>query len=99
MAILGLLTFQIFNMIKMRNIIAEFNEKIERLQGMVDKQQDETRTLLTSYLTESQVIKFYEDAALVIKDKDVIDLFKKLAKDEIKHIALLENCLSKKGFH
>ena len=97
MIILGILTFQIYNMIKFRNVAAAFNEKIERLQGIVDKQQNETRTLLTAYLTESQVIRFYEDASLIIKDKDVIQLFEKLAKDEKKHISLLENCLAKKG--
>lgn len=97
MIILGILTFQIYNMIQLRNVATDFNEKVERLQSIVDNQQHETRTLLTAYLTESQVIKFYDDAALVLKDKEVIQLFEKLAKDEQKHISLLENCLSKKG--
>ena len=97
MIIFAILTFHFYNMIKFRKVAAEFNQKVERLQGIVDEQQTETRTLLTAYLTESQVIRFYDDAASIIKDKDVIQLFAKLAKDEKKHIALLENCLAKKG--
>ena len=99
MIIIGILTFQFYNTKKFRKVVTELNEKVEILQGVVDKQQTETRTLLTAYLTESQVISFYEDAALIIKDKDVIQLFAKLAKDEKKHIALLENCLAQKGVH
>lgn len=96
MIILGILTFQFYNMRKFRKVVAKFNEKVERLQGIVDKQQTETRSLLTAYLTESRVISFYEDAASLIKDEDVIQLFAKLARDEKKHIALLEKCLAKK---
>lgn len=97
MIIISILTLQFYNAKKSKEVVAEFNEKVERLHGIVDKQETETRTLLTAYLTESQVSKFYDDAALIIKDKDVIQLFAKLAKEEKKHIALLENCLSQKG--
>lgn len=97
MIILAILALLFYNMIKFRKVTAEFDEKVQGLQGIIDKQQIETHTLLTAYLTESQVIGFYEDAASIIQDKDVIQLFAKLAKDEKKHIALLENCLAKKG--
>ena len=96
MIIIGILTFHFHNMTKFRKVVAKFNENVERLQGLVDKQQTETSSLLTAYLTESRVIRFYEDSASLIKDEDVIQLFAKLAKDEKKHIALLEKCLATK---
>lgn len=95
--ILGLLSFLFYNTKKNRKVVTEFDKKVQRLQSMIDREQGETRTLLAAYLTESQVTKFYEDSAAFIKDEDVIQLFTKLAKDEKKHIALLEKCLAQKN--
>ncbi|MDT8318519.1 MAG: hypothetical protein RQ824_11105 [bacterium] len=97
MAFLAILTLQLYNIIKLRNIVTEYNEKVERLRGIVDNQEAETRTLLKAYLTESEVTKFYDDASLIVKDRDVVRLFSRLARDEKKHIALLDHCLSEKG--
>ena len=94
--IVAILAFQFHYTRKFKKVVSKFNEKVERLQGIVDKQQAETSSLLTAYLTESRVISFYEDAASLIKDEDVIQLFAKLARDEKKHIALLEKCMAKK---
>lgn len=93
---LAVLTFQIYNMIHYKSVIEGFKEKIEKLQSAVNKQQNETRSLLTAYMTEARVISFYDDISPLIRDEEVLQLFNKLAKDEEKHIRLLEDCLKKK---
>ena len=76
-----------------------FKEKIEKLQSVVNNQQDETRVLITAYMTESRVISFYNDISPLIQDDEVLQLFNRVAKDEERHISLLENCMSKKSIN
>ena len=96
---IAIFTWQVYNMIHYKGVIEEFKEKIEKLQSVVNKQQNETRALLTAYMTESRVISFYNDISPLIQDDEVLQLFNELAKDEEKHIALLENCMAKKSLN
>jgi hypothetical protein len=96
MIVLSILTLYFYKLRKFRKVVAAHNEKLERLQGMVDRRETESRLLLQAYLSESEASKFYSDAASIAKDRDVIRLFSKLARDERKHVALLERCLSEK---
>lgn len=93
---LGVLTYLMYNIINFKKTIALYQERIDSLTNMVNKQQEETKSLLTAYMTESRVIAFYGDVSPLIQDQEVIALFNRLAKDEEKHIALLEDCLSRK---
>lgn len=93
---LAILTYLIYNIINVKKTIALYQEKIDSLTKMVNRQQEETKSLLTAYMTESRVIAFYGDVSPLIQDQEVVALFNRLAKDEEKHIALLEDCLSRK---
>lgn len=90
------LTYVLYSMIDFKKTMADYKDQIDRLQKIVDTQQSETKVLLTAYMTESRVISFYDDVSPLIKDKEVAELFERLAKDEEKHITLLENCLAGK---
>ncbi|MDH3974883.1 MAG: hypothetical protein OEV42_11440 [Deltaproteobacteria bacterium] len=94
--ILGILTYIMYTIVNFKKTIALYQERIDSLSKMVDKQQAETKSLLTAYMTESRVIAFYGDVSPLIKDQEVVELFNRLAKDEEKHISLLEDCLSRK---
>ena len=93
---LGVLTYVLYNVVNFKKTIALYQERIETLTNKVNKQQEETKSLLTAYMTESRVIAFYGDVSPLIQDQEVVALFNRLAKDEEKHIALLEDCMSKK---
>ena len=93
---LGVMTYVLYTVVNFKKTIAIYQERIDSLTGMVNKQQEETKSLLTAYMTESRVIAFYGDVSPLVQDQDVIALFNRLAKDEEKHIALLEGCLSGK---
>lgn len=88
------LSYLFYTMMDFKKTIANYEERIGQLSNLLNTQQDETRVLLTAYMTESRVISFYDDITPLIRDKEVIQLFQRLAKDEEKHISLLENCLA-----
>lgn len=90
------LTYILYQMINFKKTIAYYQEKIESLSRLINSQQEETKSLLTAYMTESRVIAFYGDVLPLIRDQEVVALFNKLAGDEEKHLALLEGCLSRK---
>lgn len=95
MLMFALMAYVLYQMINFKKTIDDHKEKVEKLTGLVNKQQNETRSLLTAYMSESRAISFYEDVSSLIKDKEVSDLFTSLAKDEEKHMMLLEKCLKK----
>ena len=95
MLMLALMAYVLYQMVNFKKTIADHQEKVEQLSGLVNQQQNETRSLLTAYMSESRAISFYEDVSSLVKDKEVSDLFARLAKDEEKHMMLLEKCLKK----
>ena len=95
MLMFALMAYILYTMVNFKKTIAGHKEQVEKLTGLVNQQHKETRSLLTAYMTEARVISFYEDVSPLIKDREVSELFSRLAQDEERHIMLLEKCLKK----
>ena len=81
--------------LKLQSEIGGFKSQIDVLSDKVSEQDEQTKFLLNTYMNESRMMGFYREALIQCQDKEVVDLFQELLKDEEKHIDILEKCLSK----